>query len=161
MSIRSNFYFIFPTSSNHREYVEYHTPYGSTPGDNIKLQNDHTLWWMPSTHNTHRYINQQAGNCCAPSQSITVYHIRSQIITVGQREIDLKPGGKEKLRITEVLATRTDGSKLSPHLILKDEPTVKGKTPAAKSIERDCSSNKDKKAPSCPRVDICCVRRRP
>ena len=70
---------------------------------------------------------------------------------VGQKEIGVKTGGKEKLRITAVLAVRADGSKLPPLLISKGKPTVKGKAPAPNSIERELSANKDKKGARYPR----------
>lgn len=59
---------------------------------------------------------------------------------VGQKEVGVKTGGKEKTRITAVLAVGADGSKLPACLIFKGKPTAAGKTPAANSIERKFST---------------------
>ena len=53
----------------HLGFVEYHTPFGGTPENSVKLQSDHTRW-TPFIHNTHLhgYRYQQGGHCCAPLQ---------------------------------------------------------------------------------------------
>lgn len=69
----------------------------------------------------------------------------------GDKEISVKTGGKEKTRITAVLAVCADGTKLPPCLIFKGKPTPPGKTPAANSIEREFLNGKDKKGFAYPR----------
>lgn len=70
---------------------------------------------------------------------------------VGQKEIGVKTGGKEKTRITAVLAVDANGGKLPALLIFKGKPTPPGKTPAAQSIEREFKTYKDKKGNTYPR----------
>lgn len=70
---------------------------------------------------------------------------------VGDKEIAVKTGGKEKMRITSVLTVFADGSKLQPLLIFKGQPTPNGKSPAPNSIEREFKDYKDKKGIAYPR----------
>ena len=70
---------------------------------------------------------------------------------MGEKEIAVRTGGKEKLRITSVLTVFADGSKLPPLLIFKGQPTPKGKSPAANSIEREFKNYKDRKGYAYPR----------
>ncbi|CAB1099205.1 unnamed protein product [Ectocarpus sp. CCAP 1310/34] len=69
----------------------------------------------------------------------------------GDKEVGVKTGGKEKMRITSVLTVFADGSKLPPLVIFKGQPTPKGKAPAANSIEREFKDYKDKKGYAYPR----------
>lgn len=55
------------------------------------------------------------------------------------------------MRITSVLTVFADGSKLPPLLIFKGQPTPKGKSPAANSIEREFKNFKDRKGYAYPR----------
>ncbi|CAB1110883.1 unnamed protein product [Ectocarpus sp. CCAP 1310/34] len=70
---------------------------------------------------------------------------KDTVNATGDKEIAVKTGGKEEMRITSVLTVFADGSKLPPLLIVKGQPTPKGKSPAANSIERECKNCKDKK----------------
>lgn len=69
----------------------------------------------------------------------------------GQKEVAVKTGGKEKLRITAVLGANMRGDKLPALLIFKGKHTAPGKTPAANSIEREFKAGKDKQGHAYPR----------
>lgn len=77
--------------------------------------------------------------------------VTSILQEIGEKEIDVKAGSKRKLRTTAVLAVRADAGKLTPLLIFKYKPTVKGKAPPANGIERKFSVYKGKKVVAYPR----------
>ena len=77
---------------------------------------------------------------------------------IGQKEIGVKTGGKEKTRITAVLTVLADGSKLPPLLIFKGQPSSSNKSRPANNIEREFENYKDKKGYAYPR---CRLRRGP
>ncbi|CAB1121158.1 unnamed protein product [Ectocarpus sp. CCAP 1310/34] len=76
---------------------------------------------------------------------------KDTVNATGEKEIAVKAGGKEKMRITSVQTVFAERSKLPPLLIFKGQPTPKGKSPAADSIERDFRNYKDRKGCAYPR----------
>ncbi|CAB1096096.1 unnamed protein product [Ectocarpus sp. CCAP 1310/34] len=76
---------------------------------------------------------------------------KDTVNATGEKEIAVKAGGEEKMRITSVLTVFADGSKLPPLLIFKSQLSPKGKSPAANSIEREFKNYKDRKGCAYPR----------
>ncbi|CAB1114454.1 unnamed protein product [Ectocarpus sp. CCAP 1310/34] len=110
------------------------------------LQNQYVTLCVKSCHS-----HLQNGLFSAPLLSLLLfafYFCRSQ--HTGHKAVAIKTGGKEKLRITAVLAANMKGGKLPPLLIFKGKPTAPGKPPAANSVEREFRVGKDKKGVAYP-----------
>ncbi|CAB1098020.1 unnamed protein product [Ectocarpus sp. CCAP 1310/34] len=73
------------------------------------------------------------------------------VARTSQKEVAVKTGGKEKVRITAVLAANMSGDKLPPLLIFKGKHTAQGKPLAPNSIEREFKAGKDKQGHTYPR----------
>ena len=68
-----------------------------------------------------------------------------------QEEVAVKAGNKKKARITSVLTVFANSGKLPPLLVFICQPTPKGWTPAANSIEREFKTYTGNKGHTYPR----------